>query len=274
MGKKPRRPAPQPDVRQTWLNRYEINGESPPQIALKDGYDVRTVRKYIQEAIQEREAREARSLVLRNALESHYRDLCKYAEDLSSTIAGDKTFSRPTPDRYIGDALNQHLPRSPIWKDLKTLDLLNKQIEELEKNIRRRLEEEIKQDKRFAEIVAAGEDQAIDGINALLNFQIKSWAQGQQGLNIKDSFKTKPADKGLVNVQCGFAQMGEVKKEHVRAISEGLNDYGSKITDWVEYKEMESAYRKIKDIKESLIDELAIITHKRVVPGKCKYCPI
>jgi len=274
MEKRFRKPATKPDLRQTWLRRYEIDGESPPQIAAKDGYDVRTVRKQIEIAKEEREKRETRSIVLRNALESHYRDLCKYAEDLNSTIMGENRLSLSALDHYMEAALRQHLPRSPIWKELNKLAQLNKKVDELEDDARKRLKDEIEHDSRLSEILAAGESQAITGLNEVLIFQVKSWAQGQRGLNIKDDFKAKPAEKGFASVQYGFAHMGNVKKEHATDISEVLKDFESKITGWAQFEDLRKSYAELKRVKASLQDELAIITHKRIVPGKCKYCPI
>ena len=71
MGKRTKKPPVRPEVRKDWLNRYEKDGESPPQIAKSDGYDVRTVRKQLQEAQREREIREGRLTVLRKAIEGH-----------------------------------------------------------------------------------------------------------------------------------------------------------------------------------------------------------
>ena len=80
-----------PDKRHEWLRRNEQNGESPPQIAAADGFDVRTVRKQIQIAREEREAREARGAVLRNAVELHYKDLCGVAEDVKTQVKQGKS---------------------------------------------------------------------------------------------------------------------------------------------------------------------------------------
>jgi hypothetical protein len=273
MVKRVRKQATKPELRQAWLRRYELDGESPPQIAARDGYDVRTVRKQIEVAKEEREKREARSIVLRNALESHYADLCKYAEDLNSTIMGENKLSKSL-DPYMEVALRQHLPRSPIWKELSKLAQLNKKIDELEDNVKKRLNDEIGKDQRLKRILAEGESQAITGITEVIVFQVKAWAQGQLGLNIKDNFKTRSAENGFASVQYGFAQMGIVKEGHVTDISEVLEDFESKITDWGQFEDMRKSYAALIRVKTSLQDELAIITHKRIVPGKCKYCPI
>ena len=89
MKKRTRKPPVRPEVARKWLKRYEEDGESPPQIAQSDGFDVRTVRKQLELMRHEREVREARQVVLRKALESHYADLCSFAENLRAALSGD-----------------------------------------------------------------------------------------------------------------------------------------------------------------------------------------
>ena len=111
MVKRIRKPAVKPEVRRQWLRRYEEEGESPPQIARADSYDVRTVRKQIGAERQERERRDARSVVLRHALEQHYADLYSFAQklDLQLTMEG-STLDMMRGDR-MWSALREHLPR-------------------------------------------------------------------------------------------------------------------------------------------------------------------
>jgi len=105
------------------VNRHEQDGDSPPQIAATDGFDVRTVRKQIERARQEREVREARSIVLRNAMEHHYTDICNFAEKLKVAVAGEESISLLVDDP-LWLALKQHLPHSPLWNLLNRRDTL------------------------------------------------------------------------------------------------------------------------------------------------------
>ena len=212
MGKRIKKPPVKPEVRRKWLQRFEEDGESPPQIASTDGFDVRTVRKQIERARQEREVREARSMVLRNAMENHYRDLCKFAEKLDLEISGDKTISPLLKDDPMRSALREHMPRSPLWKKLDRRDHVLEEIANLKDDIREQLREEIKSDLRLNEIVAAGEDGVIPGMVEALDFQMESWARGWKGLDINENFKLEPAGEGFVNISYGSFNMGKVKK--------------------------------------------------------------
>ena len=274
MGRKSRKPPVKPEVRRAWLRRYEEDGESPPQIAAADSFDVRTVRKQIEMARQERDVREARSTVLRNAVESHYRDLCKLAEELDAEIKQDKIIPSQLQDSRIWSAIREHMPRSPLWKKLGRWDRILEEIANLEDDTREQLGEEIKSDSRLNEILAAGENGVIPGMADALNFQTKSWARGWIGLKIKDNLRVEPVGDGIVKVSYGAFDMDKVKEEHVTTIKEVLIDFESKITIWELYKKMQKLFTELKTLKLSLQDELAIVTLRRIVPGRCKYCPI
>ena len=84
MSPRRRRTPVRTEQRREWLRRIEEGAELPPQIAISAGVDVRTVRKHIAMAKQEREVSEAKVLILRNAMELHYRDLQGYLGKISS----------------------------------------------------------------------------------------------------------------------------------------------------------------------------------------------
>ena len=274
MARRSRKPPVKPEVRREWLRRYEEDGESPPQIAAANQFDVRTVRKQISLAREEREAREARSAVLRNAVESHYRDLCKLAEELDTEIARETTIPSTLKDSHMWFALREHLPRSPLWKKLGRWEHVWEEITTLENDTKQYLSQIIESDSRLAEIIAAGEDGVAPGMVAALSFQVTKWVRGWKGLGIEENFEVKPAEEGFVIIRYGFAQMGKAQKGHVANIRKTLVDLESRIPTWEGYDHMKKLFTEMERLKLSLRDELAIIIFRRIVPGKCKYCPI
>ena len=114
MSKRIKKPTVKLEQRVQWLRRYEA-GESAARIADSDEFDVRTVRRHIEEARQEREVREATVMVLRSALENHYADLCRLAEKLDAEIAREEPIYSLLGDDRMLSALKQHLPRSTLW---------------------------------------------------------------------------------------------------------------------------------------------------------------
>ncbi len=68
--------------------------------------------------------------------------------------------------------------------------------------------------------------------------------------------------------------MGEVQEKHAKEINKIILEFESKIRTWEQLDRMSKIIADIKRVQSALLDELAIITHRRIVPGKCKYCPL
>jgi hypothetical protein len=273
MAKRIKKPTVKLEQRQEWLHRYEA-GESPPKIAEKDTFDVRTVRRHIEQAKQEQEVREARLIVLRSALENHYTDFCRFAEKLDAEIAREEKLPLSLREDRLWSALRQHLPRSPLWTYLNKWDELHEELAELERGIVKRLTAALKSDARLKEISSSGEKGIIPGLVAALTFQMKSRAQEHVGLTLKDNFRIEPASEGFVNLHYGLAFMSSVNKDKVAIIKQVLSDFESKIIDWEEYGRLKKLLQDLVRLKQNSRDELAIITMRRVVAGRCRYCPI
>ena len=272
MKKRVKKPPVKPEVRKAWMKRYE-QGESTADIANNDRFDVRTVRRHIELAKQEREVKEARSMVLRNSLERHYADLCDYAERLASEVSRQK--GAPTPrDEYMQTALRQHLPRSPIWGYLRQRERLEQQIEELKQEVGRKLDEMVGSDLRLASGLDNTEKGVVPGIVAALAFQVEHWAKGNPGLNVEDNLISEEVAEGVVFLRYGFAHMGRVRKEHIGLIREILLGLECRVREWDERRELEKLFIELERVEKNLKDELAVITLRRIVPGRCRYCPL
>jgi len=120
-----KKPAVKPELRRQWLYRNESLGESPPQIATADGYDVRTVRSQLEIEVREREQKEARAVVLRKALENHYADLCTFAQKLDSHVIGKSGSLQMLREDPMWGALREHQSRAKIWKNLERWESLH-----------------------------------------------------------------------------------------------------------------------------------------------------
>jgi hypothetical protein len=275
MAKRFRKPPVEAKKRHEWLRRYEEDEESPPQIAKSDGFDVRTVRTQIKKAEEEREMREAKVQVFRKAMESHYADLCGFVERLKTEIARENAVSLLLRDDPMLSALRQHLSRSPIWKYLGRWDDLLKEIDNKQKAINIRLENEVGANEKLNSTLSGDCAIAVRrGIVAALNFQAKQWSRREKDLDINEDFKEEPAEKSYVNLRYGFAQMGKVEKKFTVIIREAIISFGSQIRHWDEYNSLQKLYAELQLLKSKLQDELAVIIYRRIVPGRCKYCPL
>ncbi len=273
MAKRIKKPTIKPEQAREWLERYEAR-ESPAQIAAADIADVRTVRRHIEEARQERERREARSQVLRNALESHYADLVKFAAKLDVEIARKEPSPISLRRERMWSALKQHLPRSPLWTNLDRWDNACQRLTELLDNTRAKLTKTAESDRRILIGLPAGGQGVVPGVIEALAFQTRSWPRGYRGLVLKEDLKEDPAGEGLVDLRYGFANMGKVDERHVKAIREALADLESAIRTWEEYSSLQKLFTEFERLERNVRDELAVIALRRIVPGRCKYCPL
>lgn len=273
MAKRIKKPPVRPEVRKRWLNRHEQDGDSPPQIAATDGFDVRTVRKQIERARQEREVREARSIVLRNAMERHYADICNLAEKLKVVVAGEESISLLVDDP-LWLALKQHLLRSPLWNLLNRRDTLLERLDVTRGSLKTRLKAEVGLDARLKPVLSSGGSGVVPGMVEYLASEVEQRSQGRNGLDIDTYFRGKPAEDDLVSIECGAFQMGKVMKQQAATVKDVLIDWKSKVLSWEESHEMGRILAELQRVRLKLMDELNTITLRRIVPGRCKYCPI
>ena len=273
MSKRTKKPAVRPELARQWLRRYEEDGESPPKIANSDGYDVRTVRKQLEKMSRERELREARQVVLRQALEKHYADICSFAEKLRAEISGrtPSMVSITLKDDAMWKALRQHLPRSPLWRDIDRVQRLAEPFRLCLDNIKERVRKEA-ESRTSLQFVSSGDEIGfIDGLTEDIAFHCQSVARGGQGLR-EVSYNRKPA-KIAVRIEHGafsIALVPEERAEEVIAISRSLMNES---TEWQEYQELFRLTQDFLKAQQSLREELTTIILRRVVPGKCMYCP-
>ncbi|MCX6675978.1 MAG: hypothetical protein NTW84_06145, partial [Methanothrix sp.] len=237
----------------------------------KDGFDVRTVRTHIDLAKQEREGKEARTMVLRNALERHYSDLCEYAEKLSVLTQGESA-AGSSREKYIHSALRQHLPRSPIWNYLKQREALNQQVALLSQQAAEKLEEMVRSDSQVCSRPDIKE-MVTPGIIDVLKFQLDKWVQGLPGLTINDRMFEQSAGE-LVNLHYGAFHLGNMTKEDVKLIRKVVADLEPHVRQLEEYEKLEKLYTDLKRVRSNLEEELAVITLRRIVPGRCRYCSL
>lgn len=144
----------------------------------------------------------------------------------------------------------------------------------LDNNTQQHLREVLQAEPRLTEILAAREEGVIPGMVHALSLKMKSLAREWKGFDIDQNFRVEPAQEGFVTVNYGSAHMGKVKEEHADIIRETLADFELEVTTWKEYEDMVKLFAEMKRLKVILHEELTIITLRRIVPGKCKYCPL
>ena len=272
-----------PEKRQEWLERYELKGESALQIARKDGYDVRTIRKQIEIVRQEEEAREARSIVLRTALEQHFEELRKFAAHMDDAIPGIDHSAIPDEELWRM-ALRQHLPRSPLWGYLAKLDVVQRAVLERDSKIIAMVKQAVKTDPRLLPMLKAGLDSIISNIIAILDSQSSAWFEKRKGLNLQANWHYETVGEKVINWSYGpfhFLDKPVLDKIHIKqasiyadSVKSFIVDLETRLKESEECREQQKARVEIDILLRKIREELAIIRLRRTVPGRCKYCPL
>lgn len=274
MTKRIKKPSVKPEMRRSWLRRHEEDGDSPPEIAKKDGFDVRTVRTQIEVARQEREARETKYLVLGKALEKHYADLCTLAEKLDAHILKEtSTLSYFKHDpMWVG--LKGHLPRSPIWKNLEKWDDLRADLRQAHTALKQQLEPLVKNkiSLRLPEVI--DEVSLSSGIIEIMTTHFIFMAEEGIGLDKRTDFRTETVDQRTTSLAYGAFNIGKVDNKDVPAVKQLVLELMNDVIARAEFENMKNVFTRLRRTKNELHDEFQIITLRRVVPGRCKYCPI
>jgi len=275
MGPRIKKPAVGVDIRRQWLRRFEEEGQSPPQIAEADGYDVRTVRSQIQFAREERETREARALVLRKALELHYDDLIAFAVKLDSALLKPSVIPLPERDDRMCTALREHLPRSPIWKALNRWEHLVTKMWQLEDAAKTRLHEQVGSIDSFMFIQNRGDiGLHPDGLSAVVAECLKSTARFPDRRLPDERFTTESMPEGLVRIAYGAWSCATVPLSQEQEAKDLVADLMNQVGQWPECNSMERVIAELSKLLETLREELATIKLRRIVTGRCRYCPI
>ncbi|MGB6837496.1 MAG: hypothetical protein WBF66_07315 [Dehalococcoidia bacterium] len=118
-------------LRREWLQKCD-EGASPKAIANEYRVDVRTVKKHLELAEEERNRREATAALMRNALERHQGDLIGVVETIKRLIPLYPEYpgavgvdyetqiseSRPLQYKLLLALRKEHIPRASLWREL------------------------------------------------------------------------------------------------------------------------------------------------------------
>jgi len=274
MRKRIKKPAVKPEKRREWLKRSEEDGESPPQIARADGFDVRTVRKQIETARQERETREARSSVLRHALEQHYADLVALAQKVERALITPTSIPLAERGDRMWTALREHLPRSPMWKSLDRWEHLHTEIWRLEKEAERRLQSQVEASRSFRFRHGDEPGLHLDGLSRAVVQRLTSIAEAPDQSLPLHSFTSEPTPDGQIRIVYGSFLSATVPPDKEDETKEFIAALISGVSQWPECENMRRVMSELARITSAISEELATIILRRVVTGRCKYCPI
>jgi len=270
MSKKKGDDSVQPEQRLKWLKRFE-EGESIFRIATDANVDHRTVRKHIGLARSEKELKDERSVVLRNALEHHFSDMLSVIDIILAFLDTGEPVELSGDDEYIQDALRQHIPRSTIWPLLRNWNSYVDDFTSLKAEIRDKLEKTVSSDVTLAAINENKSGELFRRMKSALKADEKN--HGHPGLDVKD-METEERANQLRTVSSAFTAFDILDEKELVVAQAVLTKIQGEMEAWDEFTALENQYHKLADVRTKLKEALRILKWRRVVPGRCRICPM
>lgn len=257
-------------LRQEWLRCYE-QGDTPREIAKSAGVDPRTVRKQIGLAQQDRELIEARTYVLRNALERHYEDLCKFATELKAVFYMPTSFgSAPVGlNEYYQQnpllaALREHLPRSPLWKHIAAWDEARQAYATSVQALTERIRHEVAASGLFSKATGIPDmDRLYEAVEDDFGYHMLALLRGERGLRGAGG---RGKGAGLEFRRNELLHLPEDKQAW-------LSEFMIEAQEWQEYQALTQAVKRLDQARKEVSLEADTLALRRVVAGRCRYCP-
>jgi hypothetical protein len=255
-------------LRQTWLEKNQA-GQSIFKLSVEYQRDPRTIKHHVERALREKEAKEARVIVIRDALQKHHARLISYAERLYSNVNSEDPVTAALLEDRMYNALKSHLPRSPLWNYLNRLNQHYEKLDELKAQLRIKLHEELEKDTAITT-----EESVHLGLLEAFHFQVIAWAKGHSGISLKDSFRVHALGNGKSSVEYGSFPLGIVVDADVPRIREIIEGWEKRLSKWPEYDDAKAIFNQLNSLRVKTKEELAVIFERGIVPGSCKYCPV
>ena len=254
-------------LRREWLEKHQA-GQSIFKLSVEYQRDTRTIKHHVETALREKEAKEARVIVIRDALQNHHAKLISYTERLYGNVDSEDPVTSALLEDRMYNALKSHLPRSSLWNYLNRLNHLYEKLDELKVRLRTKLQGEIEKD------TAIPTKESVHlGLLEAFHFQVITWAKGHGGISLKDSFRVHALGNGESSVEYGSFHLGVVVDSDVPRIKAIIGCWEEKLTKRPEYDDAKAIFNQLNSLKVKTKEELAVIFERGIVPGSCKYCP-
>jgi|ERR1019366_4066984 hypothetical protein len=217
-------------------------GTTAASIAVRDGYDARTILKHVRRVRRAGRAATTRDQLLLEAQRRHQEHLAAIAGALVQRArVGQPPGTVRSPDGLPGSALADHLGKTPTGKLLRRLLTVGDDYPPLEQALRRRAEGE----EWVALLVTKGVSRTV-----LVN-QVVLLAEGQSA----DSMS--PVASGVPNADALNAERDAILRAAQR---------------WDEFKKARLCCDEARDIGRQLLDQLDVLRHRGYIAGSCQYC--
>ncbi|MEQ4487926.1 MAG: hypothetical protein AAC990_06150 [Dehalococcoides mccartyi] len=245
--------------------RRNRQGETVPQIASKDDFDIRSVRKHINRVKEESETTEARTELYKEVLREHFQELTDVARQLDRAIndEADVTLIIAHP---LAKALQEHLPKSQLWPALgEWKTTLNEELQG-SANLRDAIKKAISEDVPLAAAFEGGR-MDVEGVTNLMMSQVDN-------LDFDPAkVKSSPMESSAFQVKYDEYLLGVVRTNKLDDLIKVLGQFILVLQNLEEYRNLTQIRKTKLELKSSILDTLTGIIYKKLVPGRCRFCP-
>ncbi len=268
-----RKSATTPEKAREWLRRLEEHGEAVSNIADDEHFSSKTVLRAVERAQEDRDQRAARQEFFKDRLRGHPDDLWGFAERLRSELekSGPGVVSATLKSDPLWDALRRHIPQALLWREVDAWEKLGPAMDSAAGGVRERIVAEIGKATRVGP-ASADDAPGLQRDLADGPFQhLKSMAYGGPGLS--SAKMAEEEHQYGVRLRHGAYRLAVLsraeKDDFLAAYWRLLKDALS----WPEYGKLKALVDQERKLRDSLKASLTGIVLRRVVPGRCPYCP-
>ena len=214
-------------------------------------------------------------MVLRQALELHYADIVSFVANLGAIVGSSPRSLTPEKTNKMRTALRGHLPRSPFWRALERWEALQVRLAGIEEEITAKAKQEIESAARSDSYRSV--DLQYLNMQRLCGLAVTRGEVKPQGENESPSpfeVRGEPRSADMVQLQSHAYQCATVPRPNVEGTMAFIYQFQENVDAWLEIESMSKTMSDLKDVTGPLSEELETIVLRRVVTGRCKYCPL
>jgi hypothetical protein len=206
-------------------------------------------------------------------MEKHYVDLCSFTEKLKAQFQGDtpSALSVMFKDDPMWRALREHMPRSSLWKDIDRWAKLEEHFRLVLEQLKERIRSEAKTRTSLQFVSSPHEIGLVDGFIDALVSHLRSLSRGYTGLGVIE-YSSRKTEEGIW-VHRGAFSIAIIPEDGVKNVEEVFDSLLEKAPRWREYSALLEPTQEFVRIQRDIKEELTKIILKRVVTGRCTYCP-
>ena len=246
-----------------WLSEYEA-GRGIDDIAGAYRRARSTIWKGIHTARRDRELQAARQSVLVDAYSNHFKVLLDAADHLLRSLVADDPRNALERGRWADlrliNALRSHIPHSPIWEGFVELEKLTFERRSAEQDVDHFVERELMSMPDLHAVLNQ------EGFTRSVVFAVCELAKNH---SLSDR-RYEESDSSLIWAAFTLKKKGGTTAAEVKRAHQSLID---RIDGQGLVQPIRRVMGKWDEARKAVDDEVFVLVHRSVLPGRCNLCP-